>query len=265
MVIMSYIPHTPAPVIVAHRGASAIAPENTMAAFRAADAAGADLYELDVHLTKDGEIVVLHDSTLARTTNVEELFPDRKPWRVRDFTLAEIGSLDAGRWFNEKYTGEPVPTLFDVMTAMKTGPGLALEVKRSSASPDMASRLSALLPVAPKGTIVQSFDSAFIKLLHVTTDTGVLGPTPAKALPSLARYADYASVPRRVVNASYVKQAHGAGLKVITYNVENIRQLLRALDAGVDGVMTKRPKVLRRYMDIVLNRHLQLEYALSML
>lgn len=263
MMIMSHIPPAPAPAIVAHRGASAIAPENTLAAFRAADAAGADLYELDVHLTKDGNVVVVHDSTLARTTNVEELYPDRKPWRVRDFTLDEIRRLDAGRWFNERYTGEPVPTLRAVMKTMKKGPGLALEVKRASGSALMAQRLAELLPLAPAGTIVQSFDAAFIKRLPARIEVGVLGRTSIKRLPALAKYADYASVRRRLATAAYVKKAHSLGLKVLTYTVNDMVSLLRALDAGVDGLMTDRPRVLRRYLDIFRNNQLQVPYSLA--
>lgn len=125
---------------MAHRGASKSAPENTLAAFRAARSAGADLYELDVQQTKDQELVVIHDATLARTTNAEEVFPDRSPWRVRDFTLAELRQLDAGSWFGARYAGEPIPTLSDVLRVMKGTPGLLLEVKRPAGAPGWPSR-----------------------------------------------------------------------------------------------------------------------------
>jgi glycerophosphoryl diester phosphodiesterase len=84
---------------IAHRGARSLAPENTLAALRKALEIGADGWEIDVQLTRDGRLVIMHDDTLARTTNAAKLFPDRKPWFVSDFTLEEIRQLDAGSWF----------------------------------------------------------------------------------------------------------------------------------------------------------------------
>ncbi|HOY69064.1 MAG TPA: glycerophosphodiester phosphodiesterase family protein [Candidatus Ozemobacteraceae bacterium] len=85
---------------IAHRGARSVAPENTLEAFRIGlDRFGADMIELDVHLSRDGVPVVVHDDTLERCSDVAERFPDRKPWRVGDFTAVELLSLDAGSWF----------------------------------------------------------------------------------------------------------------------------------------------------------------------
>jgi glycerophosphoryl diester phosphodiesterase len=121
------------PLNIAHRGARSLAPENTLAAARAALAVGADMWELDVSLTADGELVVLHDDTLVRTTNVEQLFPERSPWFISDFTLAEIKQLDTGGPFVakdpfeqigaghlsradvESLDGEPIPTLREAL------------------------------------------------------------------------------------------------------------------------------------------------------
>ncbi|PTX65063.1 glycerophosphoryl diester phosphodiesterase [Melghirimyces profundicolus] len=93
--------------VYAHRGYSSVAPENTMAAFRRAAEAGADGLELDVHLTKDGHVVVIHDYTLQRTTD--------GTGRVKDFTLEEIRRLDAGSWFGEEFRCERVPLLEEVL------------------------------------------------------------------------------------------------------------------------------------------------------
>lgn len=88
---------------IAHRGARSVAPENTLEAFRIGiERFDADMIELDVHLSRDGVPVVVHDDTLERCSNVATRFPDRKPWRVGDFTAAELVSLDAGSWFVEK-------------------------------------------------------------------------------------------------------------------------------------------------------------------
>jgi glycerophosphoryl diester phosphodiesterase len=144
------------PLVIAHRGASSLAPENTLAAARKALEIGADLWELDVSVTADGELVLMHDNTLQRTCNVQEVFPDREPWQVWDFTLAEIQALDCGSWFNRKdpfqeigfgnvseaeqqsYVGERAPTLrqaleftrdnsWRVNVELKTQPAEALD------------------------------------------------------------------------------------------------------------------------------------------
>ncbi|HSJ52354.1 MAG TPA: glycerophosphodiester phosphodiesterase family protein [Anaerolineae bacterium] len=117
------------PLIIAHRGARSLAPENTLAAARKALEAGADMWEMDVAVTADGELIVVHDDTLERTSNVAEVYPDRRPWQVWDFTLAEIQALDFGSWFEQRdpfgqikagnvsaedvasYAGERAPTL----------------------------------------------------------------------------------------------------------------------------------------------------------
>jgi glycerophosphoryl diester phosphodiesterase len=130
-------------ILVAHRGASAYAPEHTLEAYRLAIEQGADYVEQDLQVTKDGVLVCLHDLTLERTTDVEELFPDRhrntagegqagggnQHWYVADFTLAEIKKLDAGAWFNEKFRGAKVPTWQEAIDAVRGKAGLFPETK----------------------------------------------------------------------------------------------------------------------------------------
>ena len=132
-------------ILVAHRGASAYAPEHTAAAYRLAIEQKADFVEQDLQITKDGVLVCLHDLTLERTTNVEEIFPDRfkqdisedqqpgaqaaKHWYVSDFTLAEIKRLDAGVWKGEKFKGERVPTWQEAIDLVRGKAGLYPETK----------------------------------------------------------------------------------------------------------------------------------------
>ncbi|GAA2933784.1 hypothetical protein GCM10011428_59180 [Streptomyces violaceus] len=99
------------PLVIAHRGASAYAPENTLAAVDKAAELGIPWVENDVQQTRDGELVVVHDDNLRRTTDAEEVFPGRAPWKVKDFTAAEIARLDAGSWFGPAFAGARVPTL----------------------------------------------------------------------------------------------------------------------------------------------------------
>ena len=126
--------------VVAHRGASAYAPEHTLAAYRLAIEMGADYVEQDLAVTKDGVLICLHDASLERTTNVEQLFPDRsvtisiegktrRAWVANDFTLAEIKTLDAGSWFDKKFAGEKVPTFDEAIALIRGKAGIFPELK----------------------------------------------------------------------------------------------------------------------------------------
>lgn len=112
--------------VIAHRGSRLKAPENTIASFQQAVADGADAIELDVQLSKDGKLVVIHDSTLERTTNGEG--------KVSDYTLAELKELDAGSWFDAKFSGEKIPTLQESLVWAKGKTKVDIEVKEGSAA-----------------------------------------------------------------------------------------------------------------------------------
>src|SRR5918993_4701649 len=127
-------------ILIAHRGASAYAPEHTIEAYTLALAQGAEFVEQDLAVTKDGVLVCIHDLTLDRTTNVEEVFPDRfsedsssgtrvKRWLVHDFPLAEIKRLDAGSWFDRKFAGATIPTFQEAIDAVRDKAGIYPELK----------------------------------------------------------------------------------------------------------------------------------------
>ena len=127
-------------ILVAHRGASAYAPEHTGAAYELAIEQGADYIEPDLQITSDGVLIALHDVSLERTTNVEDLFPDRyrlvgegtgqvRRWMAVDFTLDEIETLDAGSWFDPEFAGEKVPTLAEVIEIARGRAGIFPETK----------------------------------------------------------------------------------------------------------------------------------------
>src|SRR5688572_14994521 len=163
--------------LVAHRGASAYAPEHTLAAYRLAIAQGADYVEQDLAVTRDGVLICLHDDSLERTTDVEQVFPDRatidaasgrRQWLALDFTLDEIKRLDAGSWFGAAFAGERVPTWEEAVATVGTSAGLYPELKtpalyrargvdQTSLFVDSIRRLG--LDRRPAGSlIVQSFD-----------------------------------------------------------------------------------------------------------
>ncbi len=124
------------PTLIAHRGASFDAPEHTLTAYRLALKQGADFVEPDLQITRDGVLVCLHDGSLERTTNVEQVYPDRakqvkdrKTWPVADFTLAEIQKLDAGSWKDARFAGERVPTFQQMIDVVKGRAGIIPETK----------------------------------------------------------------------------------------------------------------------------------------
>jgi glycerophosphoryl diester phosphodiesterase len=194
---------TPAPPakkqLIAHRGASAYAPEHTLDAYALAIEQGAAFVEQDLAVTKDGILVCIHDLTLERTTNVEEVFPTRysrgtaagsspaapgtaaapaeqaRRWLVHDFTLAEIKRLDAGSWFDAKFAGATIPTFQEAIEAIRGKAGMYPELKdpefyrQRGVRPDvlLAGMLRKYGLVANPKTpvIIQSFDDTTLKQL----------------------------------------------------------------------------------------------------
>ncbi|GAA0924634.1 glycerophosphodiester phosphodiesterase [Nonomuraea longicatena] len=250
-----------APVVVAHRGASAYAPENTLAAFHLADDQDADLFEIDVRETKDRRLVLLHDATLARTTDVEQVFPGRAPWRVTDFTLAEIRRLDAGSWFardhdgerddgERDYDGERVPTLAETLREMSDSDlGLLLEIKTDGQRPDLEARVADELRAhpgwqQPGRVVVQSFDWAAARAFHTRlpqVPVGLLGTPAAADLPALAGWARQINPPYSALTRSYVRRVHALGMQVLAWTVDDPAVARRMLSYGVDGIITNRP------------------------
>lgn len=252
------VPPPARPWNVAHRGASAAAPENTLAAIRAAAALGADMVELDVQRTRDGVLVLVHDTTYGRTTDARRVLPDRGPWRVRDLTLAEVRRLDAGGWHDPVHAGEPVPTLIEALdVAGDLGLGVQLELKLPGDHPGVVGDLLAELRAAaarsaPGATraplVVQSFDVVAMKELktrapHLTV--GVLGAPPVSHLPALAGWCDQVNPRHAAVDGGYVARVHEAGMQCLVWTVDRPRMMRRAIRMGVDGVITNRPDVLR--------------------
>lgn len=243
-------PPAAAKQLIAHRGASGYAPEHTLAAYQLALDQHADLVEPDLAVSKDGVLICLHDDSLERTTNVEEVFPDRysrevqgrngeRMWLANDFTLAEIRQLDAGRWMHPRFAGARVPT-FDEMVALVRGKaGIYPELKSpplyTGRGVDMVSifaraltRLAldspASLAVTP--VIIQSFDEATIRRVSTeiagvprvfltARDEDVTEPR----LRELAAFADGIAPEKQVIarHPDLVARAHRAGLTVTAW------------------------------------------------
>ncbi|GII56226.1 hydrolase [Planotetraspora thailandica] len=238
---------------VAHRGASAYAPENTIAAFTLAAAQDADMFELDVQETKDHQLVLMHDTTLNRTTDAEHVFPELAPWDVGDLTLAQVRELDAGSWFGTDYKDEPVPTLGEALSAMQaSGLGLLLEIKAPRLYPGIESRVADELRRNPSWLIgdrlvVQSYDWDSMRTFHKElpqVPIGLLGTPKTEDLDHLAEFADEINPPYADVTRSYVKGVHDNGMKIFTWTVNDPDNMSRMISYGVDGVITNKPDVL---------------------
>jgi glycerophosphoryl diester phosphodiesterase len=251
------------PLVIAHRGASAQAPENTLAAIDRAARLGFRWVENDVQRTKDGQLVVIHDDSLTRTTDVEEVFPDRAPWKVKDFTAAEIARLDAGSWFSPRYTGARVPTLKQYMNRVSHNhQKLVLEIKNPALYPGIEQETLKVLsnegwlgPARVRSKLViQSFDADSIRTVHALRPdikTGFLGTPSVAELPAYAQFADQINSSHTTISLGYVaaihalEGPHGKPLEISTWTVDTPEDTRRVAGFGVDGVITNKPDVVR--------------------
>ncbi|MFC9651575.1 MULTISPECIES: glycerophosphodiester phosphodiesterase [unclassified Streptomyces] len=256
-------PRGGSPVVIAHRGASAYAPENTLAAVEAADDLGIDWVENDVQRTKDGRLVVIHDDNLRRTTDVEEVFPDRAPWKVKDFTAAEIARLDAGSWFGERWTGERVPTLRQYLDAVESNrQKLLLEIKAPEQYPGVEKDILRVLGQegwlsrshVRNKLVIQSFGADSIRTVHQLRPdltTGFLGAPAVADLPAYAAFTDQINPAHAALTGDYVaavhrlRGPHGKPLTVSTWTVDDAAGAVRVRDLGVDGIITNKPDLVR--------------------
>jgi glycerophosphoryl diester phosphodiesterase len=248
--------------VIAHRGASAYAPENTLASIDKAARLGFTWVENDVQRTKDGRLVVIHDDSLARTTNVEDVFPGRAPWKVKDFTAAEIARLDAGSWYSPAYAGTRVPTLQQYMNRVEHNhERLLLEIKNPELYPGIEQQTLKLL--GNEGwldqrhlgrLIVQSFSADSVRTVHElkpALTTAFLGRPPVAQLGKYARFADLINPSYGSISADYVSSVHavtgphGKRLGVFAWTVNDKVATWQVAGYGVDGIITNKPDVVR--------------------
>ncbi|WP_405482107.1 glycerophosphodiester phosphodiesterase [Streptomyces sp. NBC_00009] len=251
------------PVVVAHRGASGYAPENTLQAIDKADKLGFDWVENDVQRTKDGQLVVIHDTNLARTTNVEQIFPDRAPYNVGDFTAAEIAKLDAGSWKGAEFAGARVPTLTQYLDRVDHNhQKLLMEIKAPELYPGIEKDVLRVLGEegwlnrdhVRNRLVIQSFSADSVRTVHERRPditTGFLGTPDVSDLPRYAQFADQINPSNGTISDWYVaavhafKGPHGKRLQLFTWTVNDAATARRAAGLGVDGIITNVPDVVR--------------------
>jgi len=243
--------------IIAHKGVSGLAPENTMAAFALALEMDVDMIELDVRHTKDEEIIVFHDQTLDRTTN--------GTGDVHDYTLEELKQLDAGSWFDSKFTGEKIPTLKEVLDLVDGKCKVLIEIKHMEHPHyhDFSEKLIDVIREERNGfewCILQSYEHDYIEEAHayderVQTKQLIVGEDSA---PLIAFYVESRmhlgrsekSEQLTTLNPHFstlsprrVFRMHARGYKVFTWPVNEREDMIKMLNMGVDGIITDNPHI----------------------
>lgn len=231
----------PYPLWIAHRGAGRLAPENTLAAFRAGANHGYRAFECDVKLSADGVPFLLHDATLQRTTPAQGTASDRE-W-------SELSRLDAGGWHSAEYAGEPLPSLEAIAWfCIRNGFALNIEIKPTPGQDEETGRVVAqhaakLWAAEAMKPLLSSFQpDALAAARHAqpTLPRALLLDNlrpgwldEAKALACVAIVANH-----RVLDADVITQIHAAGLRTLSYTVNETADAKRLLDAGIDGLIT---------------------------
>jgi len=261
------------PLNIAHRGARSLAPENTLAAARKALEVGADMWELDIQMTADGELIVIHDSTLKRTSNAREVFPSRKPWLVHEFTLDEIRLLDFGSWFTEQdpfgqiasgmaaesdlasYLQQQAPTLGEALTfTLEHGWSVNLEIKDLSGNPDSDQVVKKVLALVEDldmvdSVLISSYNQNYlaqVREAHPHIATGVLVSKPHPHPETLLRQLGAQAYHPRLsaFRPADVALLHGQDWRVHIWTVNDRKTMQRLVRAGVDGIFTDFPQLL---------------------
>jgi glycerophosphoryl diester phosphodiesterase len=236
--------HTPRPILFAHRGASLYAPENTMEAFNLAMQQGADGVELDARLSADGEVIVIHDPTVDRTTNGHG--------RVATFKLTDLRALDAGSFFSEKFRGAQIPTLDEVFGVIGGRGIINVEFKNYTTPPDqLVEKVCALVQkhnLQNKVLFSSFFASNLKRAAHLLPEVprGLLALSGWKGMWARSfgfMFGEYQALHPNItdVNVPQVARVHKLNRRIHVWTANAEQDLLRLKNWGVDGIITDDP------------------------
>ena len=239
----------PRPVIFAHRGASAHAPENTLSAFNLARDLGANAIELDVQLTSDQAVVVFHDTTVDRTTNATG--------KISDYSLTALMNLNAGHAYGSAFNNERIPSLADVFTELHDFPLINIELKNLSSPTNNLPVLVADLIQKHQmedQVLISSFNPIALRKVHKINPDIPLGRIVH--IPLALEYFHLFSfqlktfrsfhIPFSLLNIRWIKFFHSMGKLVFTYTLNHPSDMIEALSLGVDGFFTDDPGLAKR-------------------
>ena len=228
-------------LVIAHRGASAAAPQNTLAAFRLAVEQGADLVELDVQESADGEVLVVHDSDLMNVAGVS--------MQIWSAPAARLRSVDVGSRAGPRFAGERVPTLAEALAVCKGRSGVLIELKSYGHNQRLEERVVSIVEASgmEKQCLYMSMDHTVAwKLKHLRPNWRV-GVLVAKAVGDVRKLgADFLAVEARMATPRFVRRAHRAGQQVYVWTVNDPAWMLSAMSRGADGLITDVPDEARR-------------------
>ena len=237
------------PLIIAHRGAKGEAPENTIAAFELALQQGCDAFELDIHLSQDGEIMVIHDDTVRRTTNGNGY--------VKEMTMAELQQLDAGSWFDSSYEGESIPTLREVFELAPRHLMINVEIK-GGISEGVEEKLVALLEEYDlyDNVVVSSFHFDSLRTLETLNSkvkTGLLYAqnfAHPELLPNTAGVNAFSLHPYFIhLEETDFRSVQNEGLQMYAWTVNEESVMNKLIEKGIDGIITDYPGRLKKVME----------------
>lgn len=261
--------------VIAHRGARSLAPENTLAAARRAHAVGADLWETDVAVSADDRLVLMHDDSMMRTTDVAAKFPDRVPAPFSTYTLAEIRSLDAGSWFERddpfgeiaagavqrrdlaSYAGEKVPTLREAFElTLELGWFLNLELKAQPEPKDAFDVVGAVLALAdevgigPDHLLFSSAQHAWLKAVKRRRPEfevqAILGLFPEDPIDFGDPFFDTFNPRITRLSIEELEEQLARGLRLNPYTVNDPDAISRLIEIGITGLITDFPQRVAR-------------------
>jgi len=230
-------------LVVAHRGAAGSAPENTLASVRQALDDGADWVEIDVQETRDGQVVVIHDSDFMKLAG--------NPLKVWEGSLAEIQQIDIGSWFDPRFATERAPTLQDVLETIRGRSRLVIELKYYGHDEQLEQRVVDIVEAQGMAddVVVMSLKLEGIQKLKALRPGWTAGLLAAKAIGDLTRLdVDFLAVNQSMASPAFIKRAHGSGRQVFVWTVNDALSLSRWASMGVDGVITDEPALAREIL-----------------
>lgn len=228
-------------LIIAHRGASAVAPEGTRAAIRKAIEAGAQMVELDVQMTRDGRLVIFHDERVDRTTNGSG--------RLSRLRYPRVARLDAGSWFSPQFAGERILLLSQALRLLPWRMRVNLELKRTATPRALLARFVPIARRHQRRLLVSSFDPALLaplRMMRVARGL-ICRRHPDRSLERAIRLGCQAWHPwHELLTPRRIAWAHTAGLRVHAWAVDDPGRASTLMRWGVDGLFTNDPARLRR-------------------